>query len=69
MRAAVGDKLMIRGHAIGQRERQATIVQVRGADGAPPYMVHWNDDPHEVPEEHLFFPGSDADIEHITQNT
>ncbi len=63
MKAAVGDELVIRGHAVGQRERHATIVEVRGTDGGPPYMVRWHDDP----QEHLFFPGSDADVEHIAR--
>jgi hypothetical protein len=64
MKAAVGDELVIRGHAIGQHERHATIVEVRGEDGDPPYVVHWHDDPHDVPQDHLFFPGPDADVEH-----
>jgi hypothetical protein len=69
MKAAVGDKLVIRGHAVGQPERHARIVEVRGDDGAPPYVIHWDDDPHEVPQDHLFFPGSDADVEHPTGDT
>jgi len=68
MQAAVGDQLVIRGHAVGQRERHATIVEVRGMDGAPPYVVHWHDDPNDVPQDHLFFPGSDADVEHMPQS-
>lgn len=67
MKAAAGDKLVIRGHSVGQRERHATIVEVRGADGAPPYVVRWDDDLHDEPQEHLFFPGSDAEVEHHPQ--
>jgi hypothetical protein len=63
MNASVGDRLVIRGHRIGTHERTATIVEVRGSDGGPPYLVRW-DDPRGGEEEHLFFPGSDADIEH-----
>ena len=61
MKAEVGDKLTIRGHTVGQKERHATIVEVHGEDGAPPYVVHWDDDRGEA--DHLFFPGSDADID------
>ena len=49
---------------MGRVERRATIVEVRGEDGGPPYVVHWEDDPHDVPHDHLFFPGPDADVEH-----
>ncbi|HEY6531551.1 MAG TPA: DUF1918 domain-containing protein [Acidimicrobiales bacterium] len=60
MKATVGDRLVIRGHQIGHRERHATIVEVRGPDGTPPYLVRWDDDAGD----HLYFPGSDADVEH-----
>ena len=64
MKAEVGDKLVIRGHAVGTHERSATILEVRGPDGGPPYLVRWDDDEHDEPEAHLFFPGSAADVEH-----
>jgi hypothetical protein len=31
--------------------------------------VHWADDPNDVPQDHLFFPGSDADVEHVRPPT
>lgn len=65
MRAAVGDKLVIRGHAVGQPEKHATIVEVRGPDGEPPFVIHWDDDPPDPALDHLFFPGPDADVEHV----
>jgi hypothetical protein len=65
MRAEAGDKLVIRGHKVGGRERQATIVEVRGDDGSPPYVVHWDDEAGGAEHDHLFFPGSDADVEHV----
>lgn len=58
MKAAVGDRLVVRGHSVGAGERHGTIVEVRGKDGGPPYVVRWDGDS----EEHLFFPGSDAEI-------
>jgi hypothetical protein len=64
MKAAVGDRLLIRGHQVGRVERSATIVEVRGEDGGPPYVVHWDDDPRDTPLDALFFPGPDADVEH-----
>lgn len=59
----VGDAVIIRGHAVGGHERRGRIVEVKGADGGPPYMVQWLDDPHDEPHAVLFFPGSDADFE------
>ena len=62
--AKVGDVVVIRGHAIGLRERRGRITEVRGPNGTPPYLVQWLDDPHDEPHEVLFFPGPDADLEH-----
>ncbi len=61
MRAAVGDRLIIKGHEVGEPDRDAEILEIHGEDGAPPYQVRWSDDGHEG----LFFPGSDAEIEHF----
>ncbi|HEX7443567.1 MAG TPA: CBS domain-containing protein [Acidimicrobiales bacterium] len=61
--AQPGDVVVIRGHAIDQRERRGVITGVRGPDGGPPFVVQWLDDPNEEPHDVLFFPGSDADIE------
>lgn len=60
MKAAVGDRIVIRGHHIGEPDRDAEIVEVRGANGEPPFVVRWGDDGHES----LFFPGPDASVEH-----
>jgi hypothetical protein len=59
MRAEVGDVLHVRGRTVGAAERQGEVVEVRGADGAPPYLVRF-DDGHEA----LVFPGSDSVVEH-----
>ena len=58
-----GDVVVIRGHAVDRHERRGVIREVRGADGGPPYVVQWLDDPHASPHDVLFFPGSDADVE------
>lgn len=60
MRARIGDKLVVRGHHVGEHERDAEILEVHGADGAPPYLVRWLDSGHET----LVFPGPDATVEH-----
>jgi hypothetical protein len=59
MHAAVGDRLHVRGHIVGQSERVGEIVEVRGAGGEPPNLVRF-DDGHT----NLVFPGPDAIIEH-----
>ncbi len=59
MRAEIGDVLHVRGRTVGTPERQGQVVEVRGPDGAPPYLVRF-DDGHEA----LVFPGSDCVVEH-----
>jgi hypothetical protein len=61
MRAQVGDRLVVRGHRVGEHERDAEIVEIRGPEGTPPYIVRWSDTGHEG----LLFPGSDAAVEHF----
>ena len=60
MQAAVGDKIVVRSHRVGEHDREAIILAVEGSDGGPPYRVRWNDDGHEG----VFFPGADAVVEH-----
>ncbi len=60
MRAAVGDKIVVRGHHVGDPERGGVIQAIEGPNGEPPYLVRW-DDGHES----MFFPGPDADVEHL----
>jgi hypothetical protein len=61
-RAQPGDLIVIRSHKVGRKERTGRIIDARGDDGGPPYLVQWHDDPHDEPHEVLFFPGSDADV-------
>ncbi len=58
--AAPGDHLIIRGHRVGEPERDAEIIEARGPDGTPPFLVRWSGDGHES----LVFPGSDALVRH-----
>jgi hypothetical protein len=61
--AHAGDVVVIRGHAVDRKERRGVIIETRGPDGGPPFVVRWLDDPHAEPHDVLFFPGADADVE------
>jgi hypothetical protein len=61
MHASIGDMIIIEGHRQGEPRRAGQILETRGDDGAPPYVVQWDDGTHSA----LFFPGSDARIEHL----
>lgn len=65
MIAAVGDHMVIGGHRVGQPLRRGEIVEVRGADGAPPYLVRWDDSGRTT----LLFPGPDCTIEHLAASS
>lgn len=56
-----GDRLVIRGHHQGEPERDAEVLEVLGDEGAPPYVVRWQDDGHVS----RLYPGSDAYVEHL----
>ena len=61
MKAQVGDMLVVSGHRVGEPDRTGEVVEVRGEDGEPPYVVRWDDTGHEG----LYFPGSDAHVQHL----
>lgn len=58
MQASVGDHLHIHSRTVGEHDQVGEIVEVRGTDGAPPYLVR-HPDGHET----LVFPGPDAVVE------
>jgi hypothetical protein len=58
MHAQVGNRILIHGRAVGSADRHGEIIEVRGQDGAPPYMVRFGDG-HET----LVYPGTDCVIE------
>lgn len=60
MRAQTGDRIVVKGHHIGEPDRDCEILEVRGSEGGPPYRVRWDEDGHEG----LYFPGSDATVVH-----
>jgi len=55
MQAKVGDELTVKGRHQGDGDRHGKIIEIHGADGAPPYLVRWQDD-----HESVFFPSSDT---------
>jgi hypothetical protein len=59
--AEPGDRLLIHGHHLGEPERDAEILEVRGADGGAPFLVRWADTGQTT----LVYPGTDASVEHI----
>ena len=59
MRAEVGDKVVVHGRTVGAVSRTGTVVEARGTDGGPPFLVRYEDG-HEA----LVFPGPDVQVEH-----
>lgn len=62
--AQPGDRLVVRGHRVGDIARDGEIIEVLGENGGPPYMVRWSDDGHVS----RLYPGSDAFIEHFAEH-
>jgi hypothetical protein len=58
MHATVGDRLHVHSRVVGVHEQQAEIVEVRGVNGEPPFLVRFTDG-HEC----LIFPGPDCVVE------
>ena len=60
MRASVHDRIIVRSAHVGEPNRDGEVLEVRGADGAPPFLVRWSDTGHEG----LYYPGVDAVVHH-----
>ena len=58
MQANVGDRIVIKGHRVGEPERQCEVLEARGPDGGSPYFVRWDNG-----TEALIYPGSDATVQ------
>lgn len=56
-----GDRLVIRGHGLGEPGRDAEVIDALGEEDTPPFRVRWQDD-GRVSE---IFPGADAYVEHF----
>lgn len=61
MRATVGDQIVIHSAHVDEPNRDGEIIDVRGRDGDPPFLVRWADTGHEA----LMYPGPDAQIRHL----
>jgi len=61
MKAAVGDRIIVVPRVVGGPPRDAKVVELRHADGSPPYVVEWSDTGQRA----LYFPGSDGRVEHF----
>lgn len=43
MRAGVGDRIILAGEQVDRPTRDGEVLEVRGQNGAPPYLVKWSD--------------------------
>jgi hypothetical protein len=43
MKASVGDRIVMAGEQVDRPTRDGVVLEVRGSDGAPPYLVSWAD--------------------------
>lgn len=57
MQANLGDRVLVSGTAAGGVEQEGEIVEIRGDEGEPPYLVRFDDG-----REALIFPGPDTDL-------
>lgn len=61
MKASVGDRIVIASSTLPHPARDGRILEVRGTDGDPPFLVEWSDNGHQA----LIFPGPDAHVQHF----
>lgn len=61
MQATVGEVLVLKANHVGEPDRTGEIVEVRGENGSPPFLVRFEDG-----HEGLVFPGPDAIVQHQT---
>ncbi len=58
MKAHVGDRIVVASPTTGRVARDGEVLEVRGADSGPPYLVRWTDSGSTG----LFYPGPDAHV-------
>ena len=61
VQAQVGERLVIHGKKVGSADVVAEILEVKGKDGEPPYLVKFADG-----HESILVPGPDCSVEHAT---
>ena len=59
MHATAGDRIAIPGARVGDKGKVGEVLEARGKDGAPPYLVRWEDG-HEV----VCYPGPETRVQH-----
>jgi hypothetical protein len=64
LRARPGDRLVIRAHHTGEAQHDGEILEVLGEDGAPPFVVRWEEDGHVS----RLYPGDDAFVQHLHED-
>ncbi len=57
MQASVGDRIVTESNKVDSPRREGEIIEVRGKDGRPPFVVKWSDG-----HEGLTYPGPDAHV-------
>lgn len=57
MHASTGDRLVVHGRTIDTKDRSGEIVETRGPEGGPPFLVRFADG-----HESLVFPGPDVQV-------
>lgn len=60
MQATAGDRIIVRSTHVGEPNRDGEVVEVRGPNGQPPWVIRWSDNGHEG----LYFPSSDTVVHH-----
>lgn len=58
MKAQIGDRIVVAGNKVDAQYRDGKIVDIRHADGSPPYVVEWE----ATGEQTVVFPGPDCHI-------
>jgi hypothetical protein len=59
MQAHKGDRIVIHGQRAGRPDRDGEVLEARGENGEPPFVVRWEDNGHET----LFFPGDNTSVQ------
>ena len=57
MRAHIGDRLCVHGRTVDRPDRMGEVVEVRGPDGQPPFLVRF-----VVGQERLICQGPDCEV-------
>lgn len=58
MKASVGDAVVVASNVVDGAVREGRVVELRHADGSPPFVVEWAD----TGERTLVYPGPDTRV-------